>query len=157
LVIAGRVSEAEVGRLQLGSRASGTLLSGEQVEGELVFIGHEADEVTRTFRVEVSVPNESYRLRSGISADLTVPLEPVQAHRVPSALLSLDDRGRIGLRIVDDEEQVRFVLVELVGDDVDGVWVSGLPERALLITVGQEYVSNGQQVAVSLETGRAAP
>ena len=29
---------------------------------------------------------------------------------------------------------------------MDGLWVTGLPERATVITVGQEYVINGQIV-----------
>jgi multidrug efflux system membrane fusion protein len=41
--------------------------------------------------------------------------------------------------------------IDLVGDAGEGVWVTGLPESTLLITVGHQYVGIGEQVAVSLE------
>jgi hypothetical protein len=63
----------------------------------------------------------------------------------------LDDAGRVGVRLLDEKNRVRFSLVELVGDHPQGVWVTGLPEKTLLITVGQEYVSNGEEVSVTLE------
>jgi multidrug efflux system membrane fusion protein len=151
LVISGQVSESEVGRLRAGSRASGQLLSGQQVEGLLTFVGSDADEVTRTFRVETEVDNASFLLRSGVSAELRVAVTPLSAHLVPSTLLALDDQGRLGIRILDADHVARFVNVELVGDHPDGVWVTGLPRQALLITVGQEYVTNGEAVEVTIE------
>jgi len=45
---------------------------------------------------------------------------------------------------------VRFVPVNIVGEDPGGVWVGGAPERAQIITVGQEDVFGGQMVRISL-------
>ncbi|TQV80139.1 efflux RND transporter periplasmic adaptor subunit [Exilibacterium tricleocarpae] len=151
LVITGRVSETEVGLLPEGGQASASLLTGEQVEGTIRFVEHSSDPVTRTFRVEVAVPNPGQQLRSGITAQLGVKAGEIAAHRVPSALLSLDDEGKVGLRILDGEHRVQFVTVDIVGDHPQGVWVAGLPDNALLITVGQEYVSSGEEVVVSFE------
>jgi len=151
LVVTGRVSEKEVDGLNRGLQAWVSLLSKELVKGRVSLVGSEADETTRTFLVEVEVDNHDYRLRSGISADVVVGTGSIKAHLLSPALLSLDDSGRLGLRILDEKLRVEFVLVELVGDHKQGVWVTGLPEQSLLITLGQEYVSHGETVAVELE------
>lgn len=38
----------------------------------------------------------------------------------------------------------------MLEDTPDGLWVSGLPPQARLITVGQVYVRDGQAVAATL-------
>jgi multidrug efflux system membrane fusion protein len=75
----------------------------------------------------------------------------VLAQHVSSALFALDDEGRIGVRTVDEQSIVQFHHVEMVRDDADGVWVTGLPEVATLITVGQELVMPGERVEVEYE------
>jgi len=52
---------------------------------------------------------------------------------------------------LDDEGRVQFIQVSLVGDDDEGVWVTGLPQKIQLITVGQEYVTAGEQVISELD------
>ncbi len=51
----------------------------------------------------------------------------------------------IGVKLVENSV-VRFVPVALVADDKDGVWVAGLPDEATVITVGQDYVKDGEVV-----------
>jgi multidrug efflux system membrane fusion protein len=50
------------------------------------------------------------------------------------------------VRIVDQNKRVRFVPVKIIGDGPDGVWITGLPKQATIITVGQDYVSEGELV-----------
>jgi multidrug efflux system membrane fusion protein len=155
LMVTGRVSEKEVDGLAKGAQALVSLRSNDLVRGRVSLVGSESDEVTRTFRVEVEVDNSDHRLRSGISADVVVGTGNIRAHLLSPALLSLDDSGRVGLRILNEQNQVAFVYVELVGDHKQGVWVTGLPEQSLVITLGQEYVSHGETVAVELENALA--
>jgi len=44
-----------------------------------------------------------------------------------------------------------FAPVQLLRDTVQGVWVTGLPDAADVITVGQEYVVEGVEVAPSFQ------
>jgi multidrug efflux system membrane fusion protein len=78
-----------------------------------------------------------------------VPLNKVKAHLIPSYLLSLNDEGELGIKIVENEI-VKFLLIQIIEDGLDGLWVSGLPDEVTIITVGQEYVINGQNVNVQL-------
>ncbi|MBB5212912.1 efflux RND transporter periplasmic adaptor subunit [Microbulbifer hydrolyticus] len=151
MLIVGEVSESQVGRLKPGGQASAQLQQGQLIEGHLRYVSQQAHPVTRAYRVEVAVPNAEGALRSGISARMALPTGEVLAHRINSSLLTLDDRGQLGVRTLDAEHRVRFVNVELVSDENAGVWVTGLAPRPLLITVGQEYVSEGEQVMVEFE------
>ena len=155
LIVAGQVAGANIHQINTGDEVTAFLLTGEQVQGRIRFIGSSADNLTRTFKVEAEVNNPHNLLHSGITADILLAAPTVSAHLISPSLLSLDDQGKIGVRILDDSHHVNFVHVNLLGDDSNGVWVSGLPEQATLITVGQEYVSHGQLVNVTMETEAA--
>ncbi|MEM7019336.1 MAG: efflux RND transporter periplasmic adaptor subunit [Pseudomonadota bacterium] len=152
MLVVGYVAEKDVQRLQLGGQAKAVLVTGETVNGTISFISHAAETATRTYRVELEVPNADNQLRDGITAEIYVPTTTVMAHRVSPALLSLDDTGDIGIRIVDDEDIVHFINITVVGNTQEGVWVSGLPDKTRLITVGQELVFHGQKADVVMET-----
>ncbi len=47
--------------------------------------------------------------------------------------------------------------MDILDDDGNGVWLSGLPERATIITVGQELVVPGELVEVEFEAGPEMP
>lgn len=157
LVLAGQVSEADVAKITTGKTALATLRSGESLTGHIRYIGRESNSVTRTFPVEVLVDNADGKLYAGITSYLSLPVAQVSAFHIRSSLLTLDDEGRIGVRTVDDNKTVQFYLVNIIGNDDDGVWLTGVPESSLLITVGQEYVSQGEQVEYSLQTTVSEP
>ena len=58
----------------------------------------------------------------------------------------LDDEGAVGVRTVNREAFVEFNKVQIVNDDQDGMWVTGLPDIAQVITVGQQLVVAGEKV-----------
>lgn len=157
MLLVGRVAERDVVRLTVGAAARGTLIDGTTVEGQVTFIGKQSDVTTRTYPIEVQVANADYRLRSGITTQIAIPVETRPAHRVSSALLTLDDEGVVGIRTVDRDGLVAFHPVEILAEDGGGVWVSGLPEVTTLITVGQELVVPGQRVEVDYEAVEALP
>lgn len=148
LLIVGKVAEKDIGKLKPGTVSTALLGDGRQVEGVLTFIASAADEQTRTYRVEVTVPNADGRIRSGLTADLRIPDQTIAAHRISPAVLALDDAGGVGVRIVDEHQIVRMLPVKVIKNDPDGVWVTGLPDVATVITVGQEMVVAGERVEV---------
>ena len=68
------------------------------------------------------------------------------AHFIPSSVLSLNDQGIIGVKYVTDEGIVVFSEIVIIQSEADGIWVGGLPDEITLITVGQEFVQDGQLV-----------
>ena len=157
MLLVGRVPEREVKNVARGATAEGVLLSGESVEGSVTFVGKQSDSATRTYPVEVRVPNPDYRLRSGITTEIRVPVGTHPAHRINPSLLALDDEGHIGIRTLDADNRVEFHRVQIVADEAGQVWVTGLPETATVITVGQELVVPGEQVDVTFEARGELP
>ncbi len=150
--LVGFAPEVDVEKIMVGAPAKGTLASGQTLTGRVSFVSRSADESTRTFRVEVSVPNEGLQIRDGQTAEILVAANGKKAHLLPQSALTLDDQGRLGVRIVATAETgpvARFVPVTLLRDTVDGVWLTGLDDQTEVIVVGQEYVTDGVAVAPS--------
>ncbi len=141
------VSENEIGKLKVGDPGRAVLTTGEELEGTIRYIGSSAHDETRTFRVEVEVPNPGHTVIDGVTAEIRLPVTDVPAHRMSPAVLTLDDAGRIGIKIVDENDIVRFVRARIVDDTDGGIWLAGLPHTVRVITVGQEFVKDGQKVA----------
>lgn len=150
-LVVGQVSEKNVGQLHIGDKGWAKLITGERVEGTVRFISKSSDPSTRTFRLELEVANKDGALRDGITADIHVSAASVEAHKISPAILGLDERGVVGVRTIDEKKHVKFMPVTIVADGPDGVWVAGLPKTVTIITVGQEYVVNGQEVTVTPE------
>ncbi len=156
ILLTGAVSEQDVAKIRIGKSVDGRLVTGEVVKGEITFISPSSDTTTKTFTFEATVPNPDQAIRAGITSDITIDLEPETAHRIASSILSLDDAGRVGLRIVDANDIVRFQPVTILSNKKNTVWIDGLPAVARVITVGQEYVSDGQKVRPVSELPRRA-
>lgn len=154
--IAAQVSERHVGEITLGAPARARLLDGEWQTGAVTYVGATADGATRTFAVEVEVANADNRIIEGLTAELHVPLAEVRAHLQSPSVLTLADDGTLGVKALGPDNRVQFLPVEILGDDPQGVWLGGLPDRVLLITVGQEFVIPGQLVEPVAETADAA-
>jgi multidrug efflux system membrane fusion protein len=140
------VSERDVGALRLGDVASARTSNSEYVEGTITFVGSQSDDITRTYLVEITIPNPDYEIRAGLTAAVDLAGEAVKAHRVSPSLFTLNDAGALGVRTIDRENRVEFYPVAILEDSPDGAWVTGLPERARLITIGHEFVAEGQVV-----------
>ena len=72
------------------------------------------------------------------------------AHLLPQSVLTLNDYGTLGVRTVI-KGKVKFFGVAILRDQVDGLLLTGLPNEIDVITVGQEFVLDGQKVNVSYE------
>lgn len=145
--LVGFVPEIDVSKVTVGAMASGRIAAGTDVVGQVTFLSRSADETTRTFRVEVEVPNADLAIRAGQTVEIVVASDGRQAHLVPQSSLTLNDAGALGLRTITAENTALFMPVTLLRDTVDGVWVADLPDTVNIITVGQEFVIDGVPVA----------
>ncbi len=147
--LVGFVTEAQVDLLEHGATAGARLASGREVMGTVDFIARSADPQTRTFRVEVTIPNADGRIRDGQSADILVSGQNQEGHLIPGSALTLNDAGELGLRLVDDEGLVSFAPARILRDTADGIWLAGLPDEIGAIVVGQEFTREGAHVHVT--------
>lgn len=146
LKIIGNVPEADVGPLQLGQEANITLMTGETMNGTVDYIGTVANPATRTFKVDIIV-EESPKQVAGATATAIIALDQVPAHFISPALLNINDEGNLGVKTLAGDDTVQFTELTIIRSDTDGVWVSGIPDQARLIVVGQGFVNVGEQVA----------
>ena len=149
MVITGEVTEKNVDQVNLNQKVNIKLLDNKEVTGVISFISKSANPSTRTYKIEATIENSNGTIREGLSADMFVPLREVIAHLIPSYLISLNDEGDLGIKILTNNI-VQFTEIQIVEDTVDGLWVTGLPKDVTIITVGQEYVINGQEVKVQM-------
>ncbi|SFE95576.1 membrane fusion protein, multidrug efflux system [Sulfitobacter brevis] len=146
--LVGFVPETEVNRVSLGAMAGARLATaGENLHGKVSFISNAADPATRTFRVEIEIPNPDRAIRDGQTVEIAISSAGVKAHLIPQSALTLNDEGNLGARLVDDASVVVFAPVQVMRDTAEGVWVTGLPETANVIVLGHEYVTAGVTVA----------
>ncbi len=146
LRVVGYANESEVLALQLGQPGLARLTNGRTIEGRIAFLAQQAEPQTRTFRVELEINNRDFTTPAGVTADIIITLPPQPAHKVSPALLTLDRKGVLGIKIVDEDDVAHFIPVEVVDDEADGIWLSGLPYNARVITVGQEFAKDGEPV-----------
>ena len=142
----GFVPETEVDRVHDGAQAGAELISGERIVGTVTFLSRAADPTTRTFQVEITVPNPDLAIRDGQTATIAIASDGAQAHKLPQSALTLDNDGKLGVRTVGPDNIVAFMPVKLLRDTPDGIWVGGLPDEAAVLVVGQDFVTAGVKV-----------
>lgn len=161
--LVGFAAEDKIDRLHVGARAIGRLINGTELTGALSFVSRSADPQTRTYRVEVTVPNPGLEIRDGSTAEILIAFEGESAHFLPQSALTLNQNGVLGVRIVappsagalaNDPNALpvaQFMPVSIIRDTNEGVWVAGLPDVVDVITVGQEFVVDGRALLVTYQ------
>lgn len=152
--LVGFVPELDVNNISVGAIARARLTAGREVQGRVTFLSRSADELTRTFRVEVTVENDDLSISDGQTAEIIVATEGRSAHLIAQSSLTLDDDGILGVRTVDENNITVFMPVTLLRDTPEGVWVTDLPETVDIITVGQEFVIEGVRVAPTFQEAK---
>jgi multidrug efflux system membrane fusion protein len=146
-VITANVTEGNVHGLKTQQQATGRMVSGDMLQGEIRFISSISEPGTNTFKVEVEVPNPDFTQMAGMSTELSLPLEKTWAMRISPAVMALDEQGNLGVKTVVDEH-VKFVPIDIVKSDSQGVWLSGMGRQADIITLGHGFVRDGDKVQV---------
>lgn len=152
-IVRGNVSEDVIGYLESGQTGTARLVNGKVRKGTLRYIASDADEATRTYRVELEIPNPEGRLISGASAEMRLPLEKVMAHEIEPAIMTLNAAGEFGIKSVADNDTVRFNRADIVRNRNGKVWLTGLPQSLRIISVGQGFVTAGDNVEPVHENG----
>lgn len=147
-LVVGAISENDVGLVKVGTKANATLIDGRAVTGTIRFLATVADPQTRTYRVEMSVVNPQKNIRSGMTSTMVIPVGTAEAHLVSPAALVLDDKGQVGVKVVNAAGVVEFLPARVLAADNAGVWLDGLPRQMAVITVGQQFVRAGEPVRV---------
>ncbi len=153
ITISADVPQQHIAKLKIGQKVSATLLNGTQFEGDIFYISSSADTNTRTFRIEAKAANTMGIQRFGQSARVSIYIGEQFAHKLSPSLLGLNSEGSLQIKGIDQDSRVITQTVEIIRSEKDGIWLAGLPKQFNLITVGQGFVSKGDEVnAISDET-----
>ncbi len=144
--IEGYLSEFDVNKVSVGTKAFIEDSNGIKKNGIISFISPSAETSTRTFEITIEADNKDLSYKSGITTKITIKGSELKAHKIPPSILTLLDDGTVGVKAVNNENKVIFYPTKTIKDTIDGMWVSGLPEKVNLIVSGQEYISIGEKI-----------
>ncbi|MES2914869.1 MAG: efflux RND transporter periplasmic adaptor subunit [Pseudomonadota bacterium] len=154
ILVKAEVSEVDLSSVAVGSTARVRLANGTEMEGTVRLVAREASAQTRTFPVEIALPNPDLTLPSGMTAEVSLFARPTRAVVVPRSVITLADDGQLGLRVVGADNLAQFAAVGIIDDTAEGLVVTGVPDGVRIITAGQDLVRNGETVEVAPEVGQ---
>ena len=149
ITFVAEVPESDINKVTEGQQVVLNLITGETIEGKLTFVSKSASSLTRTFKVEAEIENKNGVIRDGITSEMIIKTSKIKAHKITPSVLMLNDKGILGIKIIRDQEIVKFLPVTILEDSEDGIWVTGIPNQIQLITQGQGFVEDNQKVLVS--------
>lgn len=153
IIVAVDATEDQLSAIDDSQPVNVSFATGVETTGTVRFIARTANPQTRTFRIEVEVPNPDAGIPAGLTASVALGLGEVPAVLTTPATLVLHDDGRVGVRFVDDANIVQFAEVTIVDDAVNGIWVTGIPSGVNLLTAGQDYLKEGVEVSPQFGEG----
>nr|WP_228550752.1 efflux RND transporter periplasmic adaptor subunit [Endozoicomonas sp. OPT23] len=151
LIVSVSLPQGDVGKLTTGDSAKILYLDGQQVTGKIRYISSQSDQGTKTYQVEIAINNPGMAKPAGMSVEAELMLETVTAIKISPALISLSEVGEPGIKWIDSSRHVGFSPIDIVRTEADGLWVTGIPDQARLITRGQGFVREGDLVTVSVD------
>ena len=154
ILVKAEVSEVDLSAVSVGSTAKVRLVNGTEMDGTVRLVAREASAQTRTFPVEIALPNPDLTLPSGMTAEVSVFAAPTRAVVVPRSIITLADDGQLGLRVVGSDNLAQFAAVQIIDDTPEGLVVTGVPDGVRIITAGQDLVRNGEKVDVAPGVGQ---
>ncbi|MFZ2138361.1 MAG: efflux RND transporter periplasmic adaptor subunit [Xanthobacteraceae bacterium] len=146
MLAVAEVAERKLAGIKVGERADVRLVTGETASGRIRFVAKTASTTTRTYRVEIELPNKDGKIPDGITAEVMVPQSAVMAARMPRSALTFASNGDLGVRTVDADATVGFAPITVVEDEQAAMWVAGLANGSRVIVQGQDFVREGQVV-----------
>ena len=146
--IQGYLSESDINNVKVGTNAIVSNSNSITKTGEITFISPTAETSTRTFEIIIEANNDDLLFKSGITSSITIKGDSIKAHKIPPSILTLQDDGTVGVKTINENNKVVFYPINKEIDTIDGMWVSGLPDKVRLIITGQEYITAGQIVDI---------
>ena len=127
-------------------------IPGEVFAGTVSYVGSVVDPDSRTFPIELELPNPAGRIKSGMIAEVSVVQdEIVSAMVVPQDALVAMEEGQVVYVVEGDGDEARAAIrpVEVSHSQRNQVVVeSGLRYGDLLVVVGQQGLTDADRVRV---------
>ena len=139
-------TERQLGGLRVGDKAEVKLVTGTLAHGIVRFISRSASAQTRTYRVDIEIPNSDGVIPDGVTSSVTLQLAPIDAARIPRSALTFSAEGRLIVRTAGADGKVVAIPVSIIEDQLEYVWLGGIAHGAKVIVQGQDFVKEGETV-----------
>ena len=146
------ITEKEIDKIKKGQKAS-IKISDNIYQGKVNYVSRTSDKLTRNFKVQIELSNKNNNLISGLSSEIQIGTENDSAFFIPSSLISLDNKGILGIKVIIDNK-VSFLPIEVLSDVGNGYWIKlkkNITKDILIITQGSEYVIDGDLISFEFE------
>ena len=140
------VPEYDINKVRINQNVNVELVTGQKITGKLTFVSKSASPDTRTFSVESQIENLDGAIKDGLTANMTIEIDKVKAHKISPSILLLNDEGKLGIRVIKEGNLAKFVEIIILEDSEEGLWVTGIPEKVEIIIQGQGFVEDDQEV-----------
>jgi RND family efflux transporter MFP subunit len=154
------VTEKDYARLKPGQPVSLTTdaYPGEQFKGRIDRIAPVFRKSTRQARVEMTIENELHRLKPGMFIRATVVMERVpEATIIPERALTTRNEKSGVFVVNDDGRSVVWREVTVGIREGHRVQVEGEGLSGLVVTLGQQLVSDGSAITISNDQNEPTP
>jgi multidrug efflux system membrane fusion protein len=146
LTVVFHASAAERMTLALGTEAPVEIEGIGTMTGKITFLAAQAAHETRTFRVELEVPNPDHKIQAGLPVRIILPEMPVTAYRVESVHLR-KEAGTLGVLVMDNPDAPHFQPVTVLALENGVAWVTGLSDGLKVAGHGGAFLNAGPQEA----------
>jgi len=145
------VTEKDFPHLKKGMKAEITAdaFPEKVFKGVVSVISPTIDPATRTAEIEIHIPNDEYELRSGMFARIKLYLGERKALAIPTGSLNkMPGTGSYFAYVVEDNKAtLKNVKTGITQGDFTEI-TDGLTEKNLVVTRGQNRLSDGAQVSI---------
>ena len=144
-----KISQAEVGQIKIKDDVK-INFNNNIFNGKVSKISSNANSSTRTFDVEIITKNIDFLIKGGMTAEIEIITDEIEAFQISPAHLSVNNDGTLNAKVVE-KGKVQFKKVSIIKSDEDVVNVLGLNDNDIILTKGQAFVQQGDNVQYKLE------
>ena len=144
-----KISQAEVGQIKIKDDVK-INFNNNIFNGKVSKISSNANSSTRTFDVEIITKNINFLIKGGMTAEIEIITDEIEAFQISPAHLSVNNDGTLNAKVVENGK-VQFKKVSIIKSDEDVVNVLGLNDNDIILTKGQAFVQQGDNVQYKLE------
>ena len=144
-----KISQTEVGQIKIKDDVK-INFNNNIFNGKVSKISSNANSSTRTFDVEIITKNIDFLIKGGMTAEIEIITDEIEAFQISPAHLSVNNDGTLNAKVVENGK-VQFKKVSIIKSDEDVVNVLGLNDNDIILTKGQAFVQQGDNIQYKLE------
>jgi len=109
--------------------------------GTITAMSSTPERIVKTYRIEGKIKKDEFV--AGQPVKITINLDQVNAHFIPSSLFNINDDGDLSIKILNKNNKVILKKVDIVEETSNGSWIVGLDKTTKILTDGAGFAKIG--------------